>query len=238
MEIPNGKIFHEPYGIPYYFGPERVSYRYRNQNTAADATFDSVTSKLTNKYPEHDFVFVKDMAYYLKGRYSTLLSEDLMNFSHSFLIRNPERAIPSLYRASVNEGRTGWTYFDESEAGFQEMYELYKILVDSGKTVTVIDCDDLLSDPETMMKLYCSAVGLKFKPGMTRWEPGPQPDWDVWQGWHNDALNSTGLHPPQPQRSSPKADEPVPEEVLQAARKAVPSYLELYELRLRPPCER
>ena len=28
---------------------------------------------------------------------------------------------------------------------------------------------------------------------MLKWEPGPVPDWDVWNGWHDSALKSSGF---------------------------------------------
>jgi hypothetical protein len=91
--------------------------------------------------------------------------EGLASFKHTFLIRNPAKAILSLYKASVNSQLTGWDYFDEAEAGFTDMYDLYITLTGAGREVVVVDCDDLLCDPEGMMKLYCDATGLAYRPG-------------------------------------------------------------------------
>ena len=44
------------------------------------------------------------------------------------------------------------------------------------------------------MKQYCEKVGiLPFDEKMLTWEKGPVPEWDCWPGWHDDALESTGL---------------------------------------------
>ena len=74
--------------------------------------------------------------------------------------------------------------------------QLYTALKAAGKRVVVVDCEDLLEDPEAVLRKYCEAIGFDFKPGMSSWQPGPQPDWDAWQGWHDDALKSTGFHKP------------------------------------------
>ena len=42
------------------------------------------------------------------------------------------------------------------------------------------DADDhLLNAPDRMMKAYCNAVGIRYNPGMTSWEPGMIHDWSV-----------------------------------------------------------
>uniref|UniRef100_A0A6U1KJH5 Sulfotransferase n=1 Tax=Tetraselmis chuii TaxID=63592 RepID=A0A6U1KJH5_9CHLO len=166
MEIPNGQIFHEPYTSAYYFGPERTSRRYSSEDVDEHQSYSAVTARLTGQFYDKDYVFVKDMAYCVKGRYHMFVQEEgLASFKHTFLIRNPAKAILSLYKASVNSQLTGWDYFDEAEAGFTDMYDFYSTLTGAGREVVVVDCDDLLCDPEGMMKLYCDATGLAYRPG-------------------------------------------------------------------------
>ena len=112
IEIPNGKIFHEPFSIPYYFGPQRISKRYNNdKDSINDITYELTANELTESYENNkniDFVFIKDMAYYVtqfKPHYyysyllSTILrSKDNEPFYHTFLIRRPDKVIISLYK--------------------------------------------------------------------------------------------------------------------------------------------
>ena len=45
-----------------------------------------------------------------------------------------------------------------------------------------------------MLSKYCEASGLTpDKPGIDKWQPGKIKEWEVWEGWHDDAEQSTGL---------------------------------------------
>jgi len=239
MEIPGGKVFHEPYTSAYYFGPERSSRRYLDQEADHSQSYSAVTDRLAADYPEKNYVFVKDMAYSVAGRYQMLVEDErLAGVRHSFLIRDPMKAIASLYKASTHSARTGWTYFDKAEAGFQELHDLY-VAVDSAQhggqgAPVVVDCEDLLAFPDETMKAYCDAVGLQYKPGMTSWQPGPQPDWDIWNGWHDDALQSSGFQRTTPTDHRRGEQLELSAEVKQLADQAMPLYLSLYDKRIRP----
>ena len=55
---------------------------------------------------EHDFVVVKDLAYYFKGKTSS--PEFLpQGFIHLFLIRNPTKSIPSMYNILQTDKEKG-----------------------------------------------------------------------------------------------------------------------------------
>ena len=51
-------------------------------------------------------VFVKDMAYYLVNRLDSVNSLP-KNYVHTFLLRDPHKAIYSLYKMSLNTQLTG-----------------------------------------------------------------------------------------------------------------------------------
>ena len=157
MEIENSKIFHEPYSGPYHFGPERQSTRYLSQPEDESKTYDHVKSILTKEYDSADLIFSKDMAYAIENNFEILLDKELRDFQHTFLLRNPRKTIPSLYRASVNKALTGWEKFDAHEAGFQQLQDLYNFvkenhLDDKSEQLVVVDSDDLLRNPESTMK--------------------------------------------------------------------------------------
>ena len=72
-----------------------------------------------------------------------------------------------------------------------ELYEFIKRHIH--RNPIVVDADDLLDYPNEILQSYCEAVGLEYEENMTSWEPGPVPEWDVWAGWHEDALKSSGF---------------------------------------------
>ncbi|KAL9987287.1 hypothetical protein ACROYT_G001569 [Oculina patagonica] len=125
-----------------------------------------------------EFVFIKDMAYYVKGKFDIFLEEGFKNFKHTFMIRHPEPAVSSLFKLSTNPELAGWDYFDPAEAGFRQLLELYEFIERHvHKDPIVVDADDLLKFPNEIMQSYCEAVGLQFEEHMTSWKPGPAADW-------------------------------------------------------------
>ena len=65
--------------------------------------------------------------------------------------------------------------------------------------ICVVDADDLLDDPEGVIRAYCDSVGLEFRDSMINWGDDEEHQKDVqkafekWKGWHEDALDSTCL---------------------------------------------
>ena len=237
MNIKKGKVFHEPYASVYYFGPERISCRYSSKPVDPKATYKEVSTDLSKEYNGVDFVFSKDMAYYIQGNFEILRQDGLNNYKHSFLIRNPKKAIPSLYRASTNTEKTGWDYFDPDEAGFRQMLDLYYFVVKEFKcTPVIIDADDVLESPEEMMRKYCEATGLSYQENMTEWEPKPVPEWDVWDGWHDAVLKSSGFLKQKKSKELRKSSSfnCLKEDVVDAINEGLHCYKILHEKRLRP----
>ncbi|PHH65101.1 hypothetical protein CDD80_1041 [Ophiocordyceps camponoti-rufipedis] len=147
---------HEPFSDAYYFGPEFLSDRFRDDDAtrraspAADTTFKSLLDGFDDIERQGKRVFIKDMAYYLfapdgqpsaiapsfgaasePGNPTVLPLETLRRFHFTFLIRHPRRAIPSFYRCTVPpvSDVTGFTTFMANEAGYEELVRLFKLLV-------------------------------------------------------------------------------------------------------------
>ena len=237
MNLKNSKIFHEPYSLPFYFGPERQSKRYNLEAINAKATYRSVSKLLQKEYDGVDLVFVKDMAYYIDKKFDIFLEDGFKNFKHTFLIRSPKKAVVSLYKASVNAKLTGWDYFDPVEAGFKQMFEFFQFVRSHlDPSPVVVDADDLLDNPEGIMQSYCEALGLEYQENMTKWTPGPVPDWDTWAGWHEDALKSSGFTPRKNKSRSRDGDafvmEDMPAEAVDAIERSMPHFEALYSFRI------
>jgi len=250
IEIPNGKIFHEPFSVPYYFGPRKISARYKHENTE-QASYEETAKLLSKPYEEDksiDFVFSKDMAYYVTqykpdcSYYSYLLSNVLTPsacFVHTFLIRRPDKTVVSLYKASLNEALTGWNYFDPKEVGFADLYLVYKKCTELRYDVVIIDADELLADPAKILKLYCERVGLRFSEDILSWKPGQIEAFQLWDGWHDGVMNSSGFTKRSKQEIASKEanlkqflEKSLPKEVQQDIKDAFVVYNELYSNRL------
>lgn len=87
------------------------------------------------------------MAYYLGGRlqHADYIPE---GYRHTFLIRNPQKSVYSLYKMSLNKELTGWDHFDASEVGFKELVQVYNLVTEElGQQAIIVDADDLLKYP-------------------------------------------------------------------------------------------
>ncbi|KAF4637898.1 hypothetical protein G7Y89_g174 [Cudoniella acicularis] len=146
-------------------------------------------------------------------------AEILKQFHFTFLIRHPRHSIPSYYRCTIPplNKTTGFYDFMPSEAGYDELRRVFDFLVnekqvgpslagqhgellDGEVSITVIDADDLLDDPEAIILAYCKEVGIKYDPKMLIWEYEEDHNrakeaFEKWRGFHDDAINSTSLKP-------------------------------------------
>lgn len=146
--------------------------------------------------------------------------EILEKFHFTFLIRHPRSAIPSYYRCCIPPllERTGFSPFMPEEAGYDELRRLFDYLKDTGiigpkiagkenaelkpgqVEITVIDADDMLDDPEGILRQYCDSIGLDFTEAMLQWDSEEshqfaKEQFEKWNGFHDDAINSTDLKP-------------------------------------------
>eukprot|EP00931_Biecheleriopsis_adriatica_P118924 TRINITY_DN94228_c0_g1_i1.p1 TRINITY_DN94228_c0_g1~~TRINITY_DN94228_c0_g1_i1.p1 ORF type:complete len:334 (-),score=68.95 TRINITY_DN94228_c0_g1_i1:42-980(-) len=233
------RIMHEPFGGPHYFGKERQSHRFKHEPNNPNETFTRILDGLRPNQSDAAVTFSKDMAYYLRSRddVAEMLINDPM-VTHTFLIRNPAKTVPSLHVKSqgAKEGEVneitgaGWDHFDEREVGFLDLLDLFrKAKESSGKDPTVLDADLVLTDPEKMLKMYCDATGLPYKEGMTSWTPGPVDGWEAWPGWHDDAIKSSGLIQRKVPKPAPQEEEiaAMPEKVRHAIQASMPAYVEM-----------
>jgi len=243
MELENSKIFLEPYSHGYYFGPERQSNRYQHQAPDSKSTYWSIAKVIQKEHDGIDIVFSKDMAYCVEGHFSDFLTEGFAGFKHTFLIRNPRKSIPSLHKVSTNKSLTGWDYFDPIEAGFRQLYELYKfVIAELDPNPIIIDADNLLDNPENIMRSYCEGLGIKFNPKILSWEPGPAFELDNYNwplGWHEHAFESCGFETQDSAKKVAAAkrhkEEKLPDLVEETIKRSMPFYQEMYNAKCRSP---
>ncbi|KAJ9478110.1 hypothetical protein PHBOTO_001695 [Pseudozyma hubeiensis] len=139
---------------------------------------------------------------------TTVPTSILKRFRHSFLIRTPEKSIPSYWKC-VQEGASGWSFWDQADAGYVELKILYDWISNPNSTFNtekgdehaveqpqpppLLDATTLLAHPDHAIKSYCEAMGIPFSPEMLSWDSGPVDEWAKWGGYHNAAENSTGF---------------------------------------------
>lgn len=236
-ELKSVKVFHEPHCEAYYYGPERKrdNTHQPTQSEIEDniaATFEAVDAELLRHHEGYEAVFAKDLAYYIEGRYDNYVKGDFANFKHTFLIRHPQKSIPSLIRAYKRCGFS--STFDDN--GIKALYDFYKIVQQNvDPHPIVIDADDLLANPKGFMEHYCRATGLRFEEQMLTWTPGDVQDWMPYKYTHvfkDTVMNSSGFMKPQ---EKPRANdmENLSKEAQDFIQQMLPYYEAMYSVRLQ-----
>ncbi|KAI4220818.1 MAG: hypothetical protein L6R36_007348 [Xanthoria steineri] len=227
-------FFHEPFGDAFYFGPEKISPAYRRWPTdkiersgRGHYTYDWVLRSILDADEDPTKrVFIKDMSYHIvppihsiTARAPSLEARNLANsspnptllptqvvdaFQFVFLIRDPAKAIPSLYRCFIPplSAKTEDTSLDPTELGYRELRILLDHLREKNQDAPplLIDADDLLADPDAILRPLCAYLDIFYSPSMLSWPTAEDQDFafslfEKYAGYHDDALNSAGLVP-------------------------------------------
>jgi hypothetical protein len=82
--------------------------------------------------------------------------------------------------------------------GFPQQERLWKQITDAkGTAPTVVDADNILADPEGVLRRLCAAIGLDWDSAMLSWPPGPRPEDGAWAPhWYDAVWRSTGFGAP------------------------------------------
>ncbi|GAA6027367.1 hypothetical protein JCM8097_007800 [Rhodosporidiobolus ruineniae] len=213
------EVLHEPMGEAWYYGPERVSKRFNEEECEkeghTDLTYEKAWKEVATPHPAKK-VFSKDMAQYLidlslpSGTSApslsstpttptnpTLIPTALLlqpHIKHTFLIRHPSKAVPSYARLCFPGSETGFDYFDPKEMGYAELRRLFEFVEEqTGETPLLVETEELLRNPVDVVETWCKEVGIEFHEDMLDWEDASHGHFDKWPGFHNDAINSKGV---------------------------------------------
>jgi hypothetical protein len=110
---------------------------------------------------------------------------------NAFLIRTPEAVLASYARKRDD--------FTLEEIGLPAQLNLFKRAADRlGRAPPVLEGQDVLADPEGMLRALCRACGIGFDPAMLSWAPGPRASDGVWAPvWYEAVEKSTRFAPPR-----------------------------------------
>ena len=139
-----------------------------------------------------------------------------------FLIRAPEAVLASYARKRAD--------FTLDEIGLPAQIDLFDRASDRlGRAPAVVEGQDVLADPEGMLRALCSACGIAFEPAMLAWPPGRRESDGVWAPvWYEAVEASTGFAPP---REEPGFDD-LPDSLKPLAEAARPLYERLAKHRI------
>ena len=145
----------------------------------------------------------------------------MSDFRHAFLIRAPARVLNS-YAAKREDVVL-------ADIGFARQVELFDRFADeTGSAPPVVDSDELLRDPDTVLAKLCAALGIPYDPAMLSWPKGRRASDGVWApAWYASVEQSTCF-------AAPTAfDLPtLPEQLQHIADAAMPYYEKLAAYRI------
>jgi len=177
------EILHEPFSYLYYVKGESASIKQQFVDPNHPTDYPGICRHIIQS-AENRPVFYKDMCSHC---YENLVADKsyLERVTHTFLIRDPAKAIASYY--AMNKDVT------LEEIGLAQLFKVYEAVKEMGLPTVVVDADDLEDNPEGIMRAYCQGLGIEFIPQSLYWEAGHQDKWEIWKDWHKDAAVSTGI---------------------------------------------
>jgi len=144
--------------------------------------------------------------------------------ANAFLIRAPEAVLASYARKRDD--------FTLDEIGLPAQLDLFDRAADRlGHAPPVIEGQDVLADPEGMLRALCAALGAPFDPAMLAWPAGRRDSDGVWAPvWYEAVERSTGFGPPRVEAGAETLSDPL-RRIAEAGR---PLYEALARHRLAP----
>lgn len=208
VERDDFEVLHEPFSASYYYGEDRLSSRYADAEPRAEYNYDKVLRDVLR--PRENRAFLKDMAYYVKN---LIEPEFVDRFANTFIVRDPKYVLVSLYKM--------WPDFTLEETGYEQLYRLFRMAQDLGQEPIVVDAMTFSENPAGVLASYCERLEIPFRSGSLTWEQREVQRWDSWDGWHEDAQESSGIEPAE------RRDPELPEELQEAYEHCLPYYYQL-----------
>lgn len=165
----------------YYLKRTEKSHPGREEVLATySSDLEEVFKNVFEKDYDTDYLFLKDMAHHWVG----IDREQLNGYHHLFLIRNPRKLIASFAKVIQEPSLL--------DIGLKEEYELLKYIQQHNLPFAVLDTDELLKDPEAILRILCQNLNIPFSKQMLFWPAGPKKEDGNWaKYWYISVHKST-----------------------------------------------
>jgi hypothetical protein len=184
-----------------------------------ETDWHKVVAQLTGPIPCRAHIFYqKQMTHHLLPEISRDWLRDVTN---CFLIRDPARVIASYIKKNPEP--------ELNDLGFVQQAEIFDFVRrQAGSIPPVVDADDVLRDPERMLRLLCDKIGVEFSDAMLSWPPGARDTDGIWaKYWYAEVERSTGFQPYRERKIE------LPDHLREIERHCRQCYEQLYAVRLR-----
>jgi len=156
--------------------------------------------------------YQKQMSHHITPGVSLEWTRDVQN---CFLLREPRAMIASYVK------KRAVPILDD--LGYRQLTEIYDFVARDQKSAPiVIDSDDLLRDPPTILRTLCARLKIPFEQAMLAWQPGPRASDGAWAPWwYSNVEKSTAFEMRPPFEGS------LPDHLEALAGQAMPYYNQL-----------
>lgn len=220
MERGDFKVIHEPFSYFFYAKEQAATAVGMQVDPNHPQDFEAIL-EMIKRAAETSSVFFKDMSYHPIAR----ADEEFMKlFENTFIIRDPAITLISHYKMNPD--------FTYAEAGFDSIYKMFQmVLAQTDRIPAILDAEDLIENPYSVVKGYCEITGIPFMPEALTWDAQLKKEWKTWEPWHIDAGKSTGFIKDMEPFDFTVNDVPRLREVYE---QCLPYYQELYQHRIQP----
>ncbi len=143
---------------------------------------EKVITDVMEKNYDRTVSFFKQMTHHLIGLEKSFLSD----FRNIIFIRDPKQIISSyaVVRPDVIM----------EDIGIKMQFELFNYLIGKALRPVVLDSNEILKDPEKVLRELCRKTGIPFFEEMLSWPAGPKKEDGVWaKYWYQNVHQSTGF---------------------------------------------
>ena len=181
------EVLDEPF-YAHYLSVTELKHPGRDLILDAQSTdWNEVVTKCRNKtFQKKQVCYQKHMAQHNLEGFDISWVRDVQN---CLLIRNPKDVIASYGKK--------FPIIDERLLGYVQQAEIIDFLEkENSITPPIIDADDILKNPESMLRKLCEILDIEFYPSMLSWRKGPRDSDGVWAPyWYEGVYDSTGFKP-------------------------------------------
>lgn len=220
MERGDFKVIHEPFSYFFYAKEQAATAVGMNVDPEQPQDFEDILAMIKRE-SEDSPVFFKDMSYHAISRADQAF---MRSFENTFIIRDPAITLISHYKLNPE--------FTLTEAGYEEQFKMFEMVRQiTGKVPAIVDAEDLIESPATVIEGYCRIVSIPFIAEALTWSAEFKPEWKTWEQWHLDAATSTGFIKDMEPFDFTVQDVP---RLADMVAKCQPFYQKLYQQRIQP----
>ena len=183
---PGCQAVDEPF-YAYYLATTGLPHPMHEEIIASQPTdWRMVAQNLNTPLQNGDLLYVKHMTHHMLKEIDLGWLQDHKN---CFLIRDPKLVIAS-YAAK-------WDRISTEDIGIKRQLEIFEAIQKlTGEVPIVIEAEDILKNPEGMLKKLCARLEIPWVPEMLSWPKGRRPEDGVWAPhWYASVEASTGFAP-------------------------------------------